>query len=454
MGFPFDRDFAKRVSMHRDPEQHKKRGVNLSTRKKQILTKNKTTEENQKKEVVEEKVVVEAPVLSDKEIGEELNRLTAAFRATNGEKEEGELRAFAALHHLNLRVGTAVSKTDKSVIARMVFNGGVEKPMGNYSPKFADIANYPYKYAGTPGKADDYDLESSTVWQAMKEEPRLAEMQDKLKAALAKAGVPKEILPEMNINDFKYLMFNHCAAQKGLGFAKLFQARDENGNPLTYKDRSGKEVPVCTSAKQENVKRFIKENPQFKDMMLKMPGIDKAYVEALINKMSQSGLTDMSKELERHPEWANQPAIDVHHIINIKDCRLFEAEGKSYADVNAYENMCIVSNGTLFDAVNRAHGLSDANDKAASVHGSIHSADMVFKDKDSNGDVRRTMVRLEPQPGVRCMLGFGEDMMIIENVKDGQSNDRRQEAEKDEKQPNDQRLIIQNIQNNSRSMSA
>lgn len=454
--FSSDKDFAKRVSMHRDPEQHKKRDDNLNARKKQIFNQNKTTEEKAKTAAAEENKAAAnaASVLSDKEIGEELNRLTAAFRATNGEKEEGELRAFAALHHLNLRVGTAVSKTDKSVIARMVFNGGVEKPMGNYSPKFADIANYPYKYAGTPGKAEDYDLESSTVWQAMKEEPRLAEMQDKLKAALAKAGVPKEILPEMNINDFKYLMFNHCAAQKGLGFAKLFQARDENGNPLTYKDRSGKEVPVCTSAKQENVKRFIKENPQFKDMMLKMPGIDKAYVEALVNKMSQSGLTDMSKELERHPEWANQPAIDVHHIINIKDCRLFEAEGKSYADVNAYENMCIVSNGTLFDAVNRAHGLSDANDKAASVHGSIHSADMVFKDKDSNGDVRRTMVRLEPQPGVRCMLGFGEDMMIIENVKDGQSNDRRQEAEKDEKQPNDQRLIIQNIQNNSRSMSA
>lgn len=320
--FSFDKDFAKRVSMHRDPEQHKKRGDNLNARKKQIFNQNKTTEEKAKTAAAEENKAAAnaASVLSDKEIGEELNRLTAAFRATNGEKEEGELRAFAALHHLNLRVGTAVSKTDKSVIARMVFNGGVEKPMGNYSPKFADIANYPYKYAGTPGKAEDYDLESSTVWQAMKEEPRLAEMQDKLKAALAKAGVPKEILPEMNINDFKYLMFNHCAAQKGLGFAKLFQARDENGNPLTYKDRSGKEVPVCTSAKQENVKRFIKENPQFKDMMLKMPGIDKAYVEALVNKMSQSGLTDMSKELERHPEWANQPAIDVHHIINIKDC--------------------------------------------------------------------------------------------------------------------------------------
>lgn len=207
--FSSDKDFAKRVSMHRDPEQHKKRddnkkrgdnpnarrnkykeqnnalnsrkdehekwGYELLNRKEQIFNQNKTTEEKAKTAAAEENKAAAnaASVLSDKEIGEELNRLTAAFRATNGEKEEGELRAFAALHHLNLRVGTAVSKTDKSVIARMVFNGGVEKPMGNYSPKFADIANYPYKYAGTPGKAEDYDLESSTVWQAMKEEPRL-----------------------------------------------------------------------------------------------------------------------------------------------------------------------------------------------------------------------------------------------------------------------------------------
>ena len=32
--FSFDKDFAKRVSMHRDPEQHKKRGDNLNARKK------------------------------------------------------------------------------------------------------------------------------------------------------------------------------------------------------------------------------------------------------------------------------------------------------------------------------------------------------------------------------------------------------------------------------------
>lgn len=177
--FSSDKDFAKRVSMHRDPEQHKKRddnkkrgdnpnarrnkykeqnnalnsrkdehekwGYELLNRKEQIFNQNKTTEEKAKTAAAEENKAAAnaASVLSDKEIGEELNRLTAAFRATNGEKEEGELRAFAALHHLNLRVGTAVSKTDKSVIARMVFNGGVEKPMGNYSPKFADIANYP-----------------------------------------------------------------------------------------------------------------------------------------------------------------------------------------------------------------------------------------------------------------------------------------------------------------------
>ncbi len=450
MGFPLDKDYAKRVSMHRDTE-HKKRGDNLNNRKKQIFNKNKTTEEKPREEAVEEKKVAAAPVLSDKEISQQLERLTAAFRATNGKKEEDELRAFAEQHHMNLRVEAAVSKTDKSVIARMVFNGGVEKPMGNYSSKFSDIANYPYKYTIHPGKAEDYDLQGSTVWQAMKEEPRLAEMEDKLKAALAKAGVPKEILPEMNINDFKYLMFNHCAAQKGLGFAKLFQAKDENGNPLTYRDRNGKEVPVCTSAKQENVKRFIKENPQFKSLMMKTPNADKAYVEALVAKMEQSGLTDMSKELERHPEWANQPAIDVHHVVNIKDCRLFEAENKSYAAVNDYENMCIVSNGTLFDAVNRAR-YSDNSNKSASVHGSIHSADMVFKDKDGNGDVRRTMVRLEPQPGVHCMLGFHEDMMII--APNSQGNNRQSEAEKNKGQSVDKPLILQKAQNNNRSISA
>lgn len=146
--FSSDKDFAKRVSMHRDPEQHKKRddnkkrgdnpnarrnkykeqnnalnsrkdehekwGYELLNRKEQIFNQNKTTEEKAKTAAAEENKAAAnaASVLSDKEIGEELNRLTAAFRATNGEKEEGELRAFAALHHLNLRVGTAVSKTE------------------------------------------------------------------------------------------------------------------------------------------------------------------------------------------------------------------------------------------------------------------------------------------------------------------------------------------------------
>ena len=91
--FSFDKDFAKRVSMHRDPEQHKKRGDNLNARKKQIFNQNKTTEEKAKTAAAEENKAAAnaASVLSDKEIGEELNRLTAAFRATNGEKEEGEL---------------------------------------------------------------------------------------------------------------------------------------------------------------------------------------------------------------------------------------------------------------------------------------------------------------------------------------------------------------------------
>ena len=270
----------------------------------------------------------------------------------------------------------------------------------------------------------------------MSEEPRLAEMKGKMLEALAKAGVRPEMLPEMNLNDFKYLMFNHCAVQKGMGFAKLFQAKDENGNPLTYRDiRAAKDVPVATSAKQENVKRFTKENPQFKDMLLKVPGAKKEYVEALVKKMETSGLTDMSKELERHPDWANQPAIDVHHIINIKDCRLFEAQGKSYAAVNDYENMCIVSNGTLLDALERSNG--NSGEKAHSIHGST----------------KRTMVRLEPQPGVRCMLGFSPDMMIIDQQNQQQNDNRGLNSEAEKAAANSQ-AVMRNIQQNSGAMSA
>ncbi len=449
--FSFDRDYSQRVSMRRDNEQHKKRGENLSARKNQIFQKEK--QDAEKLTTPEIKTPAAAiPGLSDEEIIQQLNMLTEAFRATNGREEEKALRDFAAQYHLNLRVEAAVSKTDKSAIARMVFNGGVEKPFGGYSEKFADLANYPYKYSIHPGKAEDYKLEDSPIWQMMSEEPRLAEMKDKILGALAKAGVRPEMLPEMNLNDFKYLMFNHCAVQKGMGFAKLFQAKDENGNPLTYRDiRAAKDVPVATSAKQENVKRFIKENPQFKDMLLKVPGAKKEYVEALIKKMETSGLTDMSKELERHPDWANQPAIDVHHIVNIKDCRLFEAQGKSYAAVNDYENMCIVSNGTLLDALERSNG--NSGEKAHSIHGSIYSADMVFKDRAEDGSTKRTMVRLEPQPGVRCMLGFSPDMMIIDQQSQ-QQNDNRGLSTEAEKAAANSQTVMRNIQQNSGAMSA
>ena len=39
--FSFDRDYSKRVSMHRDNEQHKNAAKNLSARKNQIFQKEK-----------------------------------------------------------------------------------------------------------------------------------------------------------------------------------------------------------------------------------------------------------------------------------------------------------------------------------------------------------------------------------------------------------------------------
>lgn len=449
--FDTQKDYSFRSSMNRSSDQHNKYGNFISDRKKQIIKSNQNASENpetEKKVTDEFKTAASVPsasaIITDDEIIKELGRLTDVFRATNGEKEEQELRAFANVHHLNLRVEAAVSKTDKSMIARMVFNGGVEKPMSGYSQKFNDLANYPFKYSIRPGKPEDYNLEDSTLWQAMAEEPRLAGMKEKMQKALAQAGVPVELLPEMNLNDFKYLMFNYCAAQKGLGFAKLFQEKDENGKPITYRDfRACKDVPVCTSAKQENVKRFMKENPQFKDMLLKMPEADSKYIEELVKKMQKTGLTDMTKELEKHPEWANQPAIDVHHIVNIKDCRLFESMGKSYADVNAYENMCIVSNGHLKDALDRSN---DVEAKGSSIHGAIHSADMTFKDRKEPHGTNRTMVRLEPQSGVQCMLGFSENMMII--------NHEYQKQYEKQLEASNNRLSMNNYKQNSGEISA
>lgn len=48
--FSFDKDFAKRVSMHRDPEQHKKRGDNLNARKNRFSTKTKRRKKKQRRQ--------------------------------------------------------------------------------------------------------------------------------------------------------------------------------------------------------------------------------------------------------------------------------------------------------------------------------------------------------------------------------------------------------------------
>ena len=50
----------------------------------------------------------------------------------------------------------------------------------------------------------------------------------------------------------------------------------------------------------------------------------------------------MSKSPYWKPEWSNQPVVDVHHILNIKDASVREAEGKSFASINSYENMCFI----------------------------------------------------------------------------------------------------------------
>lgn len=129
--FSFDRDYSKRVSMHRDNEQHKNAAkisvpakIRFSRKKSKIRSgrKQKTCNAGDKTPAAT------VPGLSDEEIIQQLNMLTEAFRATNGREEEKALRDFAAQYHLNLRVEAAVSKTDKSAIARMVLTAASKSP--------------------------------------------------------------------------------------------------------------------------------------------------------------------------------------------------------------------------------------------------------------------------------------------------------------------------------------
>ena len=427
---------APKVSMRRDLEQHDQKGKRLEESKNKILAQRQA---DPIEEIKETNSAGNTPK-NTVEIFNEMGNKAQSFRRSMGYDEEGDLSDFAEDNYLELRVYEAVETTEKSEIARMLFNGVVQKPRNGYSKEFQKLVNFPYNYPPDTSEnaAAKYDLENSSIWQVMEKAPELAEMKDKIIAGLIKSGVPPEILADMNVADFKYILYTHCAASKGMDSAKLFQEKDENGEPIfekydngTYKldSKTGKKIPICTSAKQRNIKRFISEHgEEFREILLKQPGIDKDYVDKMIEMMRTKGNTDMSThpDFKRNPQWLNQPSFDLHHIINIKDCKLMERNGGSYVDVNDYENMCLVANGTVKEAIERKNNNDRYAPKAPTVHNTIHQADINFKNKwgkPHRGTTTDKIYRLCPKRGVRMMLGFNrEDVILSKDYEQMQKN--------------------------------
>ena len=373
-------------------------------------------------------------------VNDELNKLWAKYRASFSVEDETALREFAEKNNLRLSIYPEAAKDERSEIARIAFNGTVERPNGGYSQAYKDIVDNPLKYATVQRSKDEYNLDDSSLWQVMKQFPEFADIKNRITSGLAKAGVPPETLPQMNMNDFRHLLFNHCSAGQSTSFAKIFPQTDENGN-IIRDFRTQK--PLTTSAKQRNTIRFITEHPEFAETMMKLPGARKDYVDELVNQMKK-GNTDMTPFLAKHPEWKDQTAINIHHIINIKDCRLLESQGRPLSDINDYDNMCVMGCGTLEEIVQKKCGKTSKYDKLPGAHGAMHNNDTTFRNNAAYrpkwgqytppGE-KDVIARMEPAPGVCCMLAFGDEYTIVDENRKQRIQERQEQEQQQKKTP-------------------
>lgn len=301
----------------------------------------------------------------------------ACEKFINERSEENEQNLAKTLEKHNLHLYCYSQKEisiDKNLVARMAFDGHVDKPFYNQlSETFRKIKDNSDKRAVT--KPEDYNMENSSVWNIFKQIPEFAAIEDRVKKGLSIFGIPPEKLPELQVKDFCYII------------NEQMRDPDNGGSVKVFKD--------CY--KVRHTKRFIEENEEeFRAGLLAMPGVKKEYVKTLIRAMHK-GITDLTKYKENgqhvmKEEWANQPVIDIHHIVNIKDSATKEAQGQSWTNINDYENMCFIVRYPQHDA--------------------MHNLEHKLRDKYKYNKKLRTEAennlfhRIQPPEGVRCMLGF------------------------------------------------
>ena len=268
----------------------------------------------------------------------------------------------------------------QNAVARMAFNG-VLPPVATLRPsKEIIMGNSELKGKIKP---EDYDFKGS-AWEVFRQIPEFAELEIKLREGLAKKGIGPEILPKLSVHDYCYILDEQLRKYPNQRCVKFMQE--------SYKAR--------------NTKRFISEyEKEFREGMMAMTGIKADYVETLIRAM-KNGVTDLTKYKEDSQpvwkeEWANQPVINVHHIVNVKDSNAMETDGKKWYNVNDYENMCFI-------VTYPQHQAMHALEKSAYDAGETFEERKAFKKRIG----KKGYYRIQPPEGVKCMLGF--NMMIYD----------------------------------------
>ena len=309
---------------------------------------------------------------TDDECYAEIMTACEKFLSTDSEEDEIKLARVLEKHNLQLYYYPPEIQDFtrmQNAVARMAFNG-VLPPVETMVPS-KDVVN------GKPenkGKLDpnSYDF-TKTGWEVFKKVPEFAELEDKLREGLAKKGIPQESLAKFTVDDYCYILdeqLRKYPEQKSIKFME-------------------------ESHKARNTKRFIAEyEEEFRAGMMAMPGVRADYVDALVSAMKE-GRTDVRKpsingQRVWKDEWKDQPVINVHHVVNVKDSATLQAQGKSWLNVNDYENMCFI-------VTHPQHQAMHALEKSAYNMNSFSERKKIGKKK---------YYRIQPPEGVKCMLGF------------------------------------------------
>lgn len=218
-------------------------------------------------------------------------------------------------------------------------------------------------------------------------------LEAKIKKGLAKYHVPPDALS------------GHVMDPSNPDERKILTLNDFN---FILNDQFGKNYEVKTkiipeSYKTKHTKRFIKENEQeFRAGLLAMEGVREDYVEALIAAMKK-GCTDLTKLPGYKKEWDTQPVVDVHHIVNIKDCANIKEDGKNWTNVNDYENMCFIVRHPSHDAMHLIEKMMHTIDDLGNYVAKNKNKENVFTNEQTG---RKFIYRVQPPDGARCIIGF------------------------------------------------